>query len=170
MFVFFQLTCLQQSCSKKNDVCVDQKGVKYLDVNPVLPEDDKEIEAQIVNMKLSLYLNSAQACLKQGTAAAARQAIQYCTKALNLDRKLSPTHLPGELHKDLTPEEKAKSYFRRGSAYLTVQDFDLATKDLAEASALQPGDAGIKQTLASAKKQADAQKAKEKARLAKMFA
>lgn len=139
-------------------------------MNPVLPEDDKEIEGKIVGMKLSLYLNSAQACLKTATAASARQAIGFCTKALHLDRKLSPTQLPGEMFKDLTAEEKAKGYFRRGSAYLLVQDYELAAKDFAEATALQPDDAGIKAALANAKKQAEGAKSKERARMAKMFA
>lgn len=147
----------------------DQKALKYLLVNPVLPEGNRELEVQTINLKLSLYLNSAQACLKQNTVPSARQAVEMADKALSLDSAHS-TKLPGDMHKDLSADEKAKAYFRRGSAHSILKEHSEAAKDFTQASALQPSDQGIKAALAQAKKAGEAQKAQEKARMAKMFA
>jgi hypothetical protein len=87
----------------------------------------------LINIRYSLFLNSAQAGLKQGTPAGARLAIDQCSRALNLDEKpVDPgvTAMPGELRKIMSPEEKAKAYYRRAMAYNAVNEPDNAFKDL----------------------------------------
>jgi len=102
------------------------------------------------------------------TPAGARLAIEQCTKALALDGEENDT-LTGELRKRLSPAEKAKAHFRRGQAYLFVNEPDSAYADFTKASEFEPSDAAIKQSMGIAKKATDVIKQKERARMAKLF-
>jgi peptidyl-prolyl isomerase D len=69
----------------------------------------------------------------------------------------------------LTPSDKAKALFRRGSAYLQNKNEVAAIEDFEQAAIHNPQDAGIKQQLALAKQRVTQRKQKEKAAYSKMF-
>jgi hypothetical protein len=94
----------------------------------VLPNPDPELQRQIVDLKLSLLLNSAQASLKLGTPAGARTAIQQTTRALALDG--DPDDDAEGMRKRLDAAEKAKAYFRRALAKNIVKEPEEALGDL----------------------------------------
>jgi hypothetical protein len=103
--------------------------VKYIDVNPILPVPDPELQRSTLDLKISLLLNSAQASLKIGTPAAARNAIQQTTRALALDGDPDGDEVEG-MRKRLETGEKAKAYFRRAIAKNVVGEHEEALEDL----------------------------------------
>ncbi|KAM0746401.1 hypothetical protein T439DRAFT_329847 [Meredithblackwellia eburnea MCA 4105] len=144
------------------------KAVRYLDVHPVLPERNLELEDQYSSLKLSILLNSSLTALKCSTPLSttdARAAIKSATSALNMD---------GDAEKDqgkrkLTDQEKAKALYRRAVAELAVKEEQAAIADLENAAKLVPSDAAIQKELVAAKKKVEEKKAKSRAAFGKMF-
>jgi peptidyl-prolyl isomerase D len=69
----------------------------------------------------------------------------------------------------LTPSDKAKALFRRGTAYLQTKNEAAAIENFEQAAVQNPDDAAIKQQLALAKQRIVERKQKEKAAYSKMF-
>lgn len=130
------------------------------------------MQLKLVDLRLSLHLNIAQAGLKIGTNASHRLAIDNASKALGLDAPMdyvSSTPLPSQMRKPLSDEEKVKGLYRRALARIALKEFDEAVKDLLSALELKKEDNAIKSQLATAKKGAEDAKKKQKAAYAKMF-
>ena len=147
-----------------------QKALRYLDVHPVFQERDGAFEDKWITLRVSVLLNAALACLRLSTpvkAGEARKAQDYATSALEHDAEPSAEVIRPV--RKFKPEERAKALYRRGMARVVLKDFDTAAADLEEALKLVPGDAGIQNELASAKKQQEAARSKQKAAFSKMF-
>ncbi|BGP14927.1 hypothetical protein JCM10213_003716 [Rhodosporidiobolus nylandii] len=144
-----------------------QKALRYLDRHIALPERDLELEAQLVNLRLSILLNSALTAIKGNpvTAANAQLAVKQATRALSLDGN------PEEdsNRKQLTDAEKAKALFRRAKAHAVLKDEKEAVADFEAAAKLQPEDASIKAELAALKARIEERKKKARAAFGKMF-
>jgi len=108
------------------------------------PEQKEESAA----LKLACYLNIAQCLLK---VQAWDKAIDNCKYALAID------------------PENAKAFFRRGTAYYSKKEYELAKTDLQKASELLPTDKAIKTLLGKAQTQVNLQKEKEKKMYSAMF-
>lgn len=127
------------------------KALRY--VMEYFPDEDQEpdFHAKYTELKKKLYLNISLVALKLGDY---RRCIDYGLYALELA---------------LTPAEKAKVYYRKGSAHIALRKYAEAIKDLENASELSQ-DAGIKSELNRARELQEAQTKKERAKYAKFFA
>lgn len=114
---------------------------KFFDLSPV---EEKEV----IEMKLSLYLNVALAYIKLEKF---DNAYQYCNDALSLD------------------SNNVKALYRRASVLYQKRKFDDAMKDCVEAGKLAPEDKAVKKLEALVEQQIAKQKQKEKAMAKKMF-
>ncbi|KDQ18326.1 hypothetical protein BOTBODRAFT_143382 [Botryobasidium botryosum FD-172 SS1] len=132
-----------------------QKSLRYLDINPVLPEESPETLKQSYNtLLIPLLLNTALAALRTPSKPPsdhANLAIKSTTRALS--EKLAGT---------LSSADKAKAHYRRALAYVTLRDDDEAEKDLASAAALAPGDESIRKELEKVKVRRKERREKEK--------
>ena len=130
-----------------------QKGLAYLHEYPGrLPEDAKDLDTQLNQLKISLYTNSAMLQAKLG---------KYQDSYGSADKALS---IAG-----IDDKQKAKALFRKGVAAKENKNEDDATKCLEEAQKLNPSDVAIKNELAAVKKVATDRRAKEKKAYSKMF-
>ncbi|RUS28854.1 hypothetical protein BC938DRAFT_481359, partial [Jimgerdemannia flammicorona] len=119
-------------------------------------EEDKDagdIKAKFYALKIPCFLNKAASLLKLGDYAGA----------------ITDTTAVIELSEYTTDMDRAKAYFRRGSARLNAKDETEAEKDLEEAHRLNPDDAAVKRELALTRQRVLQRKQKEKAAFAKMF-
>lgn len=114
---------------------------KFFDLSPV---EEKEV----MEMKLSLYLNVALAYIKLEKL---DNAYQYCNDALSLDTN------------------NVKALYRRASVLYQKRKFDDAMRDCVEAENLAPDDKAVKKLKALLEQQIAKQKKKEKAMAKKMF-
>jgi peptidyl-prolyl isomerase D len=131
-----------------------QKGVRYLQEYPELAENDPpELATKLSALKFSHYNNAS---LMQSKLKDYEGCIKSATSAIAV--------------KDVTDGQKAKAYFRRGTAKAAKKNEDDALADILEASKLAPDDAAIKVELAKLKKTAAEKKQKEKAAYSKFFA
>ncbi|KAF9484054.1 peptidyl-prolyl cis-trans isomerase [Pholiota conissans] len=136
-----------------------QKSLRYLDVNPVLPEGtSEEIKEGYNALFAPLLLNSALAAIRTQpqTTANAMIAITSATRALN-----SLT---------LSNADKAKALYRRALAHTYLKEEEKAEQDLVEASQLVPEDAAIAAELSKIRQQRKEKRDKEKKQFKKMFA
>jgi tetratricopeptide (TPR) repeat protein len=114
---------------------------KFFDLSPV---EEKEV----METKLSLYLNVALAYIKLEKL---DNAYQYCNDALSLDTN------------------NVKALYRRASVLYQKRKFDDAMRDCVEAENLAPDDKAVKKLKALLEQQIAKQKKKEKAMAKKMF-
>lgn len=130
-----------------------QKGLRYLNEEPEVKDEEKELQQKLDALRFSLNCNSALLNLK---LEAWDEAERSAAAALNV---------PG-----VSDAEKAKALYRRGVALIHLKDEDAAIAALEQAKKLVPGDAAITKELDTVKKQAAARLAKEKAAYKKFFA
>ncbi|KAM3579582.1 Peptidyl-prolyl cis-trans isomerase D [Umbelopsis sp. WA50703] len=133
-----------------------QKAIRYLQEKPVFDEDEdpEHLRVQFYSIKVPCYLNRAMSQLKIGNY---KSVIEDTTTVLEFPEKY------------LTPSDKAKALFRRGSAYVQSKNEAEAIADFEQAAIHNPSDAGITQQLALAKQKIAQRKQKEKAAYSKMF-
>jgi len=125
------------------------KAIRYLDEKD--PLDDK---LNFYAVKIPCYLNKAASLLKLGDYAG---TVDDTTVVIDLSEEF------------VTPVDRAKARFRRGSARLNLKDETEAEKDLEIALELSPQDAAIKRELALVRQRIAQRKQKEKAAFSKMF-
>ncbi|KAI1389542.1 cyclophilin-like domain-containing protein [Hypoxylon trugodes] len=130
-----------------------QKGLRYLNEEPEIKDDEKDLRQKLDALRFSLNNNSALLNLK---LEAWDEAQRSATAALAS---------PGA-----TDSERAKALYRQGVALVHLKDEDSAIASLEKAKALAPGDAAITKELDTVRKQAAARLAKEKAAYKKFFA
>ncbi|KAI0842471.1 cyclophilin-like domain-containing protein [Hypoxylon sp. FL0890] len=130
-----------------------QKGLRYLDEDPDLKDDEKDLQPKLNALRFTLNCNSALLNLK---LEAWDEANRSAAAALAV---------PG-----ISDAERAKALYRKGVALVHLKDEDSAIQALEEAKKFAPGDAAIIKELDAVKKQAAARKAKEKAAYKKFFA
>jgi peptidyl-prolyl isomerase D len=129
-----------------------QKAIRYLSVfDEQAPAD---LLSRFYAVKIPLFLNKAASELKIPEYT---DAIHDTTVVLEMPAQY------------LNATDKAKAYFRRGSAKLAMKNEEEAVKDLEEASRLNEADGGIMRELAIARKRMAERKSREKAVFAKMF-
>ena len=116
---------------------------KFFDLN-------KDDEAEVKALKLSLYLNLASCYIKLDNW---EQVLRNCTEALQLD------------------PQNAKALFRRSAYYESKRDWDNAMGDLKKCSKLNGGveDKGVTSAMERIKKAMQNEKAKEKSTWGKLF-
>jgi len=132
-----------------------QKSIRYLDVNPVLPEDAPEALRQSYNALLvPLLLNSALAAVRSPSKPPSDHA--------NLAIKSTSRVLSEKLVGTLSAADKAKAHYRRALAYIVLKDDEEAEKDLLSAAALAPGDESIRKELEKVKVRRKERREKEK--------
>lgn len=131
-----------------------EKGLRYLNEDPELPEGDegKELKAKIDALRFSLNNNGALMNIKMSNW---EDASRLAQSALFV--------------KDVKDADKAKALYRRGFALVRLREEDAAVEALTEASKLAPGDAAIVRELSEVKKNVAARLAKEKAAYKKFF-
>ncbi|KAJ8612494.1 hypothetical protein MRB53_037423 [Persea americana] len=127
-----------------------EKGLRYLQEHS--GGDDKELDAKVDQLKISLYSNSS---LCNNKVADYKEAASAASKALDV---------PGA-----TEQEKAKAHYRRALAYAGQKDEDKAISDLNVTLKLVPGDAAATAELAKLKKKAAERDQKEKTAYKKFF-
>lgn len=129
------------------------KALRYLlDINP---DDAHTVKAELRPLRVSLNLNSALLHLKLKQY---REAITSATAVLE-----SPAP-------ELKDSDRAKAYYRRGSAKSNVKDDEGALADLEEAAKLMPEDGEIRKEASRVRKSMSDRKAREKEAYRKMFA
>jgi len=135
-----------------------EKGIRYLDVHPVLPDGTPEALSTAYQALLaSLLLNCALCCIKLPSKEYATTGVKYATRALSLKNY------------QLSPTDKGKALYRRAIGRLALKEEDDAFLDLQEAHAAVPGDKAINDELAKLKAKQGEKKQKEKAAFSKMF-
>ncbi|KAI0387108.1 cyclophilin-like domain-containing protein [Hypomontagnella monticulosa] len=130
-----------------------QKGLRYLNEEPEVKDEEKELRLKLDALRYSLNCNSALLNLK---LEAWDEADRSAAAALDV--------------RGISDAEKAKALYRRGVALVHLKDEDAAVVALEQAKKLAPGDAAITKELDTVKKQAAARLAKEKAAYKKFFA
>lgn len=127
------------------------KALRY--VMEYIPDEDQEPEfyAKYTELKKKLYLNISLVSLKLGDF---RRCIDYGLYVLEMK---------------LTPAEKAKVYYRMGSANIALKKYKEAIANLETAAELS-SDAGIERELKRAQELQEAQVKRERAKYAKFFA
>ncbi|KAI1136168.1 cyclophilin-like domain-containing protein [Hypoxylon sp. FL0543] len=129
-----------------------QKGLRYLNEDPDLKDDEKDLQPKLNALRFTLNCNSALIHLKLEDWEEAHR-----TSAAALA-------VPG-----ISDAELAKGLYRNGVALVHLKDEDPARQALEEALRFAPGDPAIIKELDAVKKQAAARKAKEKAAYKKFF-
>ncbi|KAG7562090.1 hypothetical protein FFLO_02469 [Filobasidium floriforme] len=136
-----------------------EKGVRYLDVNPFLPEETgKELMKEYEAMRYSLLANISLAALKTSPPQP-KLTVSHATRILSL----APSKYP------LSAADKVKALYRRGQAHVLLKDDDAAEKDYKEALK-NGGDAAVKTELAKLVKRREVTKEKQMKAFGKMFA
>ncbi|KAF3987217.1 hypothetical protein FT663_04038 [Candidozyma haemuli var. vulneris] len=128
-----------------------RKAMRYL--TEYFPDQDEEPEfyAKYTDLKKKIYLNFSLATLKLKQYS---RCLDYCNYLFEMK---------------ITPQEKAKTLFRAGSAKIELREYKEAIRTLEEAQKLVPEDAGIKKELTRAEEQLEASKKAERAKYAKFF-
>ncbi|KAH8112906.1 cyclophilin-like domain-containing protein [Phellopilus nigrolimitatus] len=133
-----------------------QKGVRYLDVHPVLPDETPAgTKTAFGELLGSLLLNSALAAHKAGGVGNAHFAIDWTTRALD---RLA-----------LSDADKAKALYRRALAHGALREEEEAEADLRGALVLAPGDDACTRELARVQAAKKAQREKEKKAFKSLF-
>lgn len=132
-----------------------QKAIRYLNEKPVFDADDApELVKDFHAVKIPCYLNKGFCALKLNRP---ELTIKDMTTVLDMNAEF------------LSVADKTKAYFRRGSAYLKMNDLDSAKADLEQAKKLSPKDAGVLRELEAVNTKLTAKRNKEKKAYAKMF-
>ncbi|KAF9169532.1 Peptidyl-prolyl cis-trans isomerase D [Mortierella sp. AD011] len=132
------------------------KAIRYLNEKPAFDDDDApEYIKEYYSIKIPCYLNRGFSALKLGRP---ERTIKDMTVILELDPQYS------------SDSDKTKAYYRLGSAYLKINDFDSAKSNLELAKKLSPKDAGILKELEAVQTKLAAKREKERKAYAKMFA
>lgn len=129
-----------------------QKGLRYLNEDPDLDDAPQGTKEQMNAIRFAINNNSAFTSLKLESW---EEAVSFATAAIEV---------PGIL-----PKDRAKAFYRRGSAEVRLKDEEAAMKDLEEANKLQPDDGLVKAELNAVKARAANRAAKEKAAYKKFF-
>ncbi|KAL0942408.1 peptidyl-prolyl cis-trans isomerase [Colletotrichum truncatum] len=129
-----------------------QKGLRYLNEEPDLDNEDASVKAELQALRFSLNNNSALLNIK---LQAWEDAAKSATYALDI---------PG-----IKDADRAKALYRRGFASVRLKDDENAIKDLEAAHQLVPEDKVILNELNAVKQKAAARAAKEKAAYKKFF-
>ena len=125
-----------------------QKALRYLNEYPETNDGDPpELAGQLKQLRFTLHSNSALLANKAKRFGDANKWAGFAIEALPSDAK---------------DADKAKAYYRRGTARIGLKDEEEGSKDLEEASKLAPGDANIKRDLTTTKKSLQAKLKKEK--------
>lgn len=148
---------------------VDLKALKYMAVHPYLPPADLTFEGDWTKLKMLILLNSSMVGLKQASASSLRLAVDQATKALDLHSDPIEAGTIHPMTRKMSPEERAKAYFRRGAARNILKDYDDAAKDLTAATKLVPQDAAIAAELQKVNAKRDEAKKKQQKAYSKMF-
>jgi peptidyl-prolyl isomerase D len=148
---------LGSTAFKKGDLSLAlakyQKGIRYLNEYPEPNEGDPAtLGTDLTTTKFQLYSNSA---LMQNKLKDYEGAIKSATSALALD--------------GIADDQKAKVFYRRGTARAARKNEDGAIEDFEAAQKLAPNDAAIKKDLAAIKAKAADRVKKEKAAYSKFF-
>lgn len=129
-----------------------QKGLRYLDQDPDMSDQPAKTQRQMDALRIALNSNSALLNLKLGSW---QEAVRCATAALAVP--------------DIEELDRAKAFFRRGTAYMCMKDEENAMTDLEEAHRLVPKDNRIKDELQKIKDKAKERAAKEKQAYKKFF-
>lgn len=130
-----------------------EKALRYLDVNPVLPEDTANAtKALYSTTRVQIYLNTSLAALKLNKA---HLAESMATKAI----RVPPTK----------SQDIAKGLYRRALAKSARKNDAGALDDLQHATKVEPQDKNIKNQIAIVEKKMKDFKLKEKQVYSKMF-
>ncbi|CAO3567443.1 unnamed protein product [Mortierella alpina] len=133
-----------------------QKAIRYLSEKPVFDADDApELVKEFYAVKIPCYLNRGFCALKLDRP---QMTIKDMTVVLEMDPQY------------LSAADKTKAYFRRGSAYLKLNDLESAKADLEQAKKLSPKDPGVLRELEVVQAKLTDRRNKEKKAYAKMFA
>lgn len=146
------------------------KAIKYLNVHPYLPPEALDFELQWMTLRLSILLNSALVAVKEGTPSSYRLGVAQATKALDIHSDPVEAGTVHSMTKVLSPEERAKAYFRRGVCRTGLKDYDEAAKDLRAALDLVKGDRAIEAELKKVEEARQKEKKKAQQAYSKMFA
>lgn len=146
------------------------KAIKYLNVHPYLPPEALDFELQWMTLRLSILLNSALVAVKEGTPSSYRLGVAQATKALEIHSDPVEAGTVHSMTKILSPEERAKAYFRRGVCRAGLKDYDEAAKDLRAALDLVKGDRAIEAELKKVEETRQKEKKKAQQAYSKMFA
>lgn len=131
-----------------------QKGLRYLDTDPVVSGDDaKDVKDQLNSLRFTLNSNSA---LLSNKLKDFSEGLRSASAALSVS--------------GISDAEKAKALFRRAVAHIGLKDDEAALKDLEEANTLAPKDAAILKELGDIKKKAADRAKKDRALYSKAFA
>lgn len=117
------------------------------------PDQNHEWYSKFLDLKKKIYLNLSLACLQLKDF---NRCVDYCLYLLAMENIL-------------TDQDKAKTHYRKGTAYVGLKKYKLAVEEFELATKLSPSDAAITKSLESAKELMDQQKQKEKAKYSKFF-
>lgn len=132
-----------------------QKALRYLNEYPAANDQDPAgLQGQLDALRFTLHSNST---LLANKAKRYPEAEKWGGFALDC------------MPKDTKDQDKAKVYYRRGTARNALKDLDSAIKDFEEAAKLAPEDAAIKKDLTTAKGKLQESIQKEKNSMKKFF-
>jgi peptidyl-prolyl isomerase D len=130
------------------------KGLRYLNEDPELSNEAKEVGEELAALRFALNNNAALVHTKKEAWA---DVITSATSALRVN---SPA---------VKDQDRAKALYRRGVAYVRSKDDDTALGDLRQAAKLAPGDAAIVRELNAVKKRVEEKEKKQKDAIKKFF-
>ncbi len=147
-----------------------EKSLRYLDMNPVLPEDTPaEIREKYATLKSALLLNGALA----GAKVRPRTGITLASRALDMVPPISDgdkgTVFLCVVCAMYTKGLAAKALYRRALSHAALKNDEEAEEDLVAANALVPSDAAISGELAKTRARMKEKKEKAKKAFKKMF-
>ncbi|KAJ2900571.1 peptidyl-prolyl cis-trans isomerase cpr6 [Coemansia aciculifera] len=133
------------------------KGLRYLREIPLFDEDndpEDKLRPQFVALKVPIMLNRAMCYLKLGQFAS---AAKDCTIVLEYQDK------------EVSPKDRTKALFRRGTARRQLKMFEKAREDFVEAKELDPLDKAISNELILVDRAIQDREKKEKQMYSKLF-
>ena len=131
-----------------------QKALRYLNEHPGNDDDPAELKTGLKQLRFTLHSNSALLANKAKRYADAEKWAGFGIDAIPADAKDS---------------DKAKVYFRRGTARVALKDEEEALKDLEKAAEYAPGDAAINSEMTKIKKSVREKDQKMKSQYKKFF-
>lgn len=117
------------------------------------PEEEPEWHAKYGDLKKKLYLNLSLVCLQLKNH---KKAIDYSSYLLDMKEHLSP-------------QELAKSHYRKGCAMTELKQYSEALKEFAIAKEILPNDAAILRDYGKCEGLLSQHKSNEKAKYARFF-
>ncbi|KAK0387308.1 hypothetical protein NLU13_5621 [Sarocladium strictum] len=129
-----------------------EKGLRYLNEDPDLDDEPPTTKPELDALRFSLHNNAAMVNLKVKSW---DDAVRHAGAALDVA--------------GTKPEDRAKAYFRKGSAEVQLKDDEAALKAFEEAFKLKSNDPAIINERNAVKARIAAKTAKEKAAYKKFF-